>query len=114
CTGRPRLYTLPVVQTLVAASTVAGSSRFSAPRSSSAPQRCVIGAAAVSVIGPPVQDVNGLLDRPSSTGQPLLVHGQLCAAGVDRFSQAHDREVGQLLGDDPEPVGDLFELTRHG
>ena len=45
------------------------------------------------------EDVDGLLDRPSCSGQALLVDRELVAAGVDRLSEPHDGEVGQLLGD---------------
>src|SRR5437763_12141060 len=60
-----------------------------------------------------LEDGDRLLDGPAGTGQALLVHRQLGAPGIDRFAQADDRQIGQLLGDALQAAPDFVELTGH-
>ena len=60
------------------------------------------------------EEVDGLLDRSSGTGEALLVDGELVASGVDRLAEPDDRQVGELLGDALQPRADVVELTSHG
>src|SRR5690606_38246392 len=61
-----------------------------------------------------VEEVDRLLDRPSGPGEALLVDRALVTAGVDRFAEPDDGQVGQLLRNRLEASLDVVELTGHG
>jgi hypothetical protein len=60
-----------------------------------------------------LEEHDGLLDGAAGPGEATLVDRVLLASGIDRFPQAHDGEIGQLLADPLEASPDLVEFTGH-
>ncbi len=54
-----------------------------------------------------------LLDGPTGSRETFLIDRELRAAGIDRVSQALNREIREFFGDPFESCSYLFEFACH-